>query len=59
MNPIMTNTIPTETRPEERSRRIEAEETTRELERIRASYLTIRAEELERLDRIAEAWKDE
>jgi len=58
MSTTMTNLKSGEVRSDEHSRRIEAEETARELERIRESYLAIRGEERARLDRIIESWKD-
>jgi len=58
MSTTMTNLKSGEVRSDEHSRRIEAEEAARELERIRESYLAIRGEERARLDRIIESWKD-
>ena len=57
MTPNTANQKPSEDCCDDRSRRAEAEEATRELERIRASYMSIRSEERERLDRIIEGWK--
>ena len=58
MSTTMTNLKPDEVRSDDHSRRVEAEETARELERIRESYLAIRRDERDRLDRIIEGCKD-